>query len=212
LVQHIVEKCTTHDGVSSSEPKTHTHHQAEAKDGEFDALSLALGDRLFPFTSSHEVVLVGRMPGCDVMLEKNDTGLSRLHLALFLLPRLGHLCAVDLGGLGVRLLQRKHKELGLPRSSPGVRQQVMMLGLREFAVFHLGDDKPVATPRELVLYPKECVVCADAPRGVKFKNCGHYGVCVKCAAKLDKCPLCRAAVNHAPELLFANRTNLGSNC
>lgn len=44
-------------------------------------------------------------------------------------------------------------------------------------------------------YPeKECVVCLTEAPQLLFAKCGHKATCVACGEKVDKCPLCRAAI------------------
>lgn len=38
-----------------------------------------------------------------------------------------------------------------------------------------------------------CIVCLSAPRAVVF-GCDHFVACARCAAAVDECPVCRAAV------------------
>lgn len=38
-----------------------------------------------------------------------------------------------------------------------------------------------------------CKICMDNPRNCGFQ-CGHLCCCMKCANKVDKCPICRAGV------------------
>ncbi|QKF94102.1 zinc finger C3HC4-type protein [Fadolivirus algeromassiliense] len=38
---------------------------------------------------------------------------------------------------------------------------------------------------------KECCVCEENPKDVAVKKCGHVCMCLECANKLDKCPICR---------------------
>ena len=40
----------------------------------------------------------------------------------------------------------------------------------------------------------ECTVCMAAERSVLFVPCGHAAACAGCAAELDECPICRAAI------------------
>ena len=42
-----------------------------------------------------------------------------------------------------------------------------------------------------------CVVCLDRPKGAFFSPCGHVAVCVECARRLDKCPVCRCHIDSA---------------
>ena len=48
--------------------------------------------------------------------------------------------------------------------------------------------------REAVQDRLECTVCMEAERGVMFLPCSHVVACVGCAAQLDECPVCRAAI------------------
>jgi len=42
----------------------------------------------------------------------------------------------------------------------------------------------------------ECCVClSDANEFVIIAKCGHYCVCKVCAAKLEKCPICRGKIS-----------------
>src|SRR4051794_13289179 len=66
-------------------------------------------------------------------------------------------------------------------------RSALLLDWNEWAVLQLGPDQ-----KPLVINPKQCVVCLEAPREVKFDECGHYVVCKGCAAKAATCPLCRA--------------------
>ena len=40
----------------------------------------------------------------------------------------------------------------------------------------------------------ECVVCLDAPTGVKLKPCGHLVLCEACSQRVDVCPVCREPI------------------
>eukprot|EP00450_Noctiluca_scintillans_P024415 CAMPEP_0194517034 /NCGR_PEP_ID=MMETSP0253-20130528/50094_1 /TAXON_ID=2966 /ORGANISM="Noctiluca scintillans" /LENGTH=149 /DNA_ID=CAMNT_0039360951 /DNA_START=9 /DNA_END=458 /DNA_ORIENTATION=+ len=40
--------------------------------------------------------------------------------------------------------------------------------------------------------PETCVICFEAPGGVKLQPCGHNQFCQACARQVRKCPLCRA--------------------
>ena len=40
----------------------------------------------------------------------------------------------------------------------------------------------------------QCVICADAERSTVFLPCSHVVACGGCAAQLDECPMCRAAI------------------
>ena len=48
----------------------------------------------------------------------------------------------------------------------------------------------------------ECTVCMAAERSVLFVPCGHAAACAGCAAELEECPICRAAIvtKHAMNL------------
>ena len=40
----------------------------------------------------------------------------------------------------------------------------------------------------------ECTVCMEAERSVLFLPCQHAATCAGCAAELEECPICRAAI------------------
>jgi hypothetical protein len=40
----------------------------------------------------------------------------------------------------------------------------------------------------------ECSVCLDGERNTMFQPCGHLSTCGTCAARLDRCPVCRAKI------------------
>jgi len=39
-----------------------------------------------------------------------------------------------------------------------------------------------------------CAVCLEEPLEVALRPCGHVCVCLECADKLDRCPMCRSVV------------------
>lgn len=43
-----------------------------------------------------------------------------------------------------------------------------------------------------------CIICCNAEAGCMLSPCGHDSFCAQCVAKLDKCPLCCAAVQRSP--------------
>jgi len=56
---------------------------------------------------------------------------------------------------------------------------------------------PARTPAPApVKEVKECVVCMEAPRRVRFDKCKHCVCCEMCSAKLTKCPVCNEKINH----------------
>jgi hypothetical protein len=42
--------------------------------------------------------------------------------------------------------------------------------------------------------PGDCVVCMEVEKNICFYPCGHFVCCSLCARRLDKCPMCRAAI------------------
>ena len=45
-----------------------------------------------------------------------------------------------------------------------------------------------------------CTLCFDRPSAAALHPCGHSGICVECAAQLERCPLCRAKVASVVEV------------
>jgi len=46
-----------------------------------------------------------------------------------------------------------------------------------------------------------CIVCMDNPRELIIKNCGHFGLCLRCAMELTKCPTCMQSFNPDTDLI-----------
>ncbi len=42
----------------------------------------------------------------------------------------------------------------------------------------------------------KCVVCLDKSVSICFLPCRHLSCCAVCAGQLDKCPVCRSAIEH----------------
>lgn len=40
----------------------------------------------------------------------------------------------------------------------------------------------------------ECLICFDESRDTIFLPCGHLGVCTRCAARVTRCPVCKATI------------------
>lgn len=49
------------------------------------------------------------------------------------------------------------------------------------------------TKIDLKFYARECVVCCERPREVRF-GCGHAVSCNQCASQLTDCPICRTPI------------------
>ena len=48
--------------------------------------------------------------------------------------------------------------------------------------------------REAAQYRLQCAVCMEAERDTVFVPCNHVVACAGCAARVQTCPVCRAAI------------------
>lgn len=47
-----------------------------------------------------------------------------------------------------------------------------------------------------------CKICMDRQIGVAFLPCAHVVSCTECAARVDKCPVCRSEFTQAQKLFL----------
>jgi hypothetical protein len=52
---------------------------------------------------------------------------------------------------------------------------------------------------------KNCTICWDAERAIRFTPCMHYVTCIECSDKITECPLCRTQIT-SKNLLTWNST------
>lgn len=150
-------------------------------------------DQPYKFTD-RKVILMGRRTGCDVQFPSIRIDTSRLHAIVYLLPEINKIAVVDVGSLsGIQTVERSSgKEC--ERSEPDSRR-VLMFEWNEYAKFEFGS-------LEVAFNLKECVICMDNLREIKF-GCGHYAACKECADKLQECPICRQViVSKKPEFHY----------
>jgi len=153
---------------------------------------------------SDNCALIGKYPGCDVVLEQTDLTLSRLHAIVLLLPanslrKKATVAIVYVGSInGIRVLQRETD--GKCEESTRQTRRVLLLNADESAVIEL-------TPHnKLIVQPRICLVCLELPRSVLFNPCNHFAVCHCCADQLSKCPLCRKEL--VTKTLGASKTSV----
>ena len=48
-----------------------------------------------------------------------------------------------------------------------------------------------------------CMICCDRQIEVVFLTCGHQLACLKCAEKIDHCPICRTQIETKVRTYFA---------
>lgn len=48
-----------------------------------------------------------------------------------------------------------------------------------------------------------CVVCLTNQRSVVLKPCRHFGICQNCSKSLERCPICRSAIDEKHEVYFS---------
>jgi hypothetical protein len=61
------------------------------------------------------------------------------------------------------------------------------------AFFEDGNKRMLALVTQ-VFPEKECVICLSTHPELLFVKCGHKAACKECGARVEKCPLCRAAI------------------
>jgi hypothetical protein len=83
------------------------------------------------------VILVGRLPNCDVLL--SPSGTSRLHMVIFVMPALGKTAIVDVGSSTGIIMLKRGSAAPMVHSTQTSRR-VIMLDLYETAVFQCGSD------------------------------------------------------------------------
>lgn len=148
------------------------------------AKGLAIGDK--------PVVAIGRMFS-DIAFPEADTNCSRLHALVFPLPVYGVVAVVDVGSYTGIITTKRSSDAKCESSTP-VSRRALIFKLDESAALLMGN-------QQVLLNPKLCCVCFEAPRNQKF-NCGHQCTCKSCADKLELCPLCRAPIKEKKEVLL----------
>jgi len=134
----------------------------------------------FPVPTS-PCITVGRMEHTDLGTGY-DVTLSRLHVVFFPLASLGKTIICDVGSLsGIKMVERSGNSECV--SSLPQNRTVIVTEYGETCIFQLGDV-------EMVVAPKECIICMERPRGIYFEPCNHFICCEVCASKVIKCPIC----------------------
>jgi len=141
------------------------------------------GERLNTPGGPNDLILIGRLPGCDILLSKHS--ISRLHAIVFVTKSKYYI--IDVGSmLGIQTLGRS-ENLPLVNSNPESRN-VLIFDKTETSVISFANIN-------LTFQPKECTVCLDNFRDIIF-NCGHFCICDSCRRNLpnNACPSCRAPI------------------
>ena len=150
-----------------------------------------------------KVILVGRYKGCDISLaSEKDKSVSRLHAVIFLFEEFNKIFVVDVGSLDGIITTKRSSDAKCINSLPEKRD-IIILEYDEQVILNLGNIK-------LFINPKECLICYENPRNIKFisikennisKGCDHYVTCQECYQKLHNgpinkqiCPICRAKI------------------
>ena len=87
------------------------------------------------------------------------------------------------------------------RPDGSVDEQVRALAERAFVT-----SRPVTAPPRRRALPREritsCCVCFTRSREFAFEPCFHMCVCGPCAAKLTRCPMCRATIQRTMRIFL----------
>jgi hypothetical protein len=140
------------------------------------------------FPIDQECIIFGRKKGCNVI--PNNTkqvkmlaSLSRIHMILFPLPKVRKVLLIDIGSLCGIYTPGGNYGMGPSYILPFYNDCHRRFVLGAF---------------EGILMPKECTICMDRPRLVKF-HCRHSVCCDICARMITKCPICRQNISELPK-------------
>ena len=146
-------------------------------------LSLSVRGKLCEL--SNPINIIGRNLKCDISVK--NPYVSRVHAVIITCNNPdGHqyIIVIDFWSLMGTTIKApdspdstsdsKHRSLLLLRSVPGAKIQIDCNG----------------TKIDLNFYARECIVCYERPREVRF-GCGHSVSCNQCALQLNACPICR---------------------
>ena len=139
-----------------------------------------------------KVLTLGRFDENDIYTGDADQSVSRIQLFIFVIGN----SLIILDGwsfAGTKCIQSNCKKINLPKSIPQQRC-IMRFNKNDTIRLRLGADK-----LEMVINPKECIVCMDKARIIRNK-CGHFILCTKCykdilSSSNPNCPLCRSTLN-----------------
>lgn len=145
-----------------------------------------------------DIITIGTHPGCDYVFNSNERQhirASRLHALIII--TINKYIVVDMGsytGIITKLRSSKKDKISSRRGD----RNILIFDKSEISILQLGN-------REIIINPKECIVCVNNPREVIF-NCGHFVTCNNCSNKLDSCPICRSPL-YIKESLYCCNTN-----
>jgi hypothetical protein len=160
--------------------------------------SIAYNNKLMSFNK--RMILIGRMPGCDIELYQYGGLVSRLHAIIFFAPEIDKIIVIDVGSLtGIKTFKRSTKN-NLESSLPNNRKVLVF----EYNESFILDFNNLA---KVIINPKECIICMEKPRNCLF-NCKHYSVCYKCSKKIKECPICRKVITRVKRSVLALTTHV----
>jgi hypothetical protein len=163
--------------------------KTEIKEPSVQNIKLYVCGKSYDFIAGKKpVILVGRKPGCDILLETSMLPISRLHLMIFLLPSIDTIVVVDIGSYNGYSTKSRSDGEELPFSTISNRT-IGFFSFNETVVIDISGVN-------LVINPKECVVCFENVREIVFTNCNHFSCCSRCSDKLVECPICKTPINN----------------
>ena len=148
-------------------------------------LVLSYNNELYEFDLGKKLILIGRMTGCDILINRT-LQVSRLHMIIVILSEYNKIIIIDPGSLNGIITKSRSKEK-LIQHSVGKSRKILEFDLDESFDLKIGDSN-------ICVSPKECIICYNKPRNCLFE-CGHYICCNNCIEKINKCPLCRQNIN-----------------
>lgn len=158
------------------------HNVTCSADDNFKKLVVSYNNNLIEFGTDKKMILVGRINGCDVELDKYDPTISRLHAIILVMSGIKKILVLDVGSFnGIITTLRSSKE-PLEVSSHNLRK-ILEFNINETFSLEMGN-------ANITISPKECIICFSKPRSCVYA-CGHYACCLECSNKIHECPVCR---------------------
>ena len=140
---------------------------------------------------SGSVVTIGRNPECDVVISgTNRSFVSRLQAIIITGNNPNgeqYYIVIDFWSLVGTTIKAPNSP---DSTSDSNNRSLLMLRAVPGATIQIAYKN---TKIGVKFYARECVVCCERPREVRF-GCGHAVSCNQCASQLTDCPICRTPI------------------
>ena len=152
---------------------------------------------------SKPVFTIGRSTRCDIPLSRsgsNNCFVSRLQAVVIVgnNPNGQHyFIVIDFWSLMGTTIKAPNSP---DSTSDSKKRSLLMLGSVPGAKIQITCEN---TKFDVKFYARECVVCCERPREVRF-GCGHSISCNHCASQLTDCPICRTPIRALNESMGFN--------